>query len=157
MGTSLCRIFWLVSEKKKTKDDQLSYLFCKGRNWCLWAVLPKWFRISAFYRKSSAKFQEEKREGCSFWFQNDNLEARKWGSMCHLRRWIIQVCFLLYTILYHKTIIKDYSIYVLKTILLAKTLKNYSNISWIMWVKQKRWRCSCPTPWKIKDVMFIFL
>ena len=157
MGKSPCRIFWSVSENKKTKDEKFSHLFCKGRNWCLWALLPKWCRISAFCWKSSAKFQEEKREGCSSLFQNDNWETRKWGSTCHLRSWIIQVCFLLHAIFYHKTIIKDYSIHVLKTILWAKTLKNYSNFFWIIWVKPRRWRWSSPTPWKIKDVMFIFL
>ena len=157
MGKSLCRIFWLVSKKKKTKDDKLSHLFCKRRNWCLWALLPKWCRISAFCWKSLAKFEEEKHEGCSSWLQNDNWETRKWDCTCHLQSWIIQVCFLLHAIFYHKTIIKNYSIHVLKTILWAKTLKNYSNFFFIIWVKPRRWRWSSPTLWKIEDVMFIFL
>ena len=33
--------FLLVFEKKKTKDDTFSHLFCKGRDWCLLALLPK--------------------------------------------------------------------------------------------------------------------
>ena len=125
MGKSLYRIFWLVSEKRKTKDNKFSLLFCRVRNWCLWALLPKWCRVSGFCWKSSAKLQGKKREGCSSWFQNDDRETRKWRISWHLWSWIIQVCFLFHVIFYHNTKAKDYSIHILQTILWAKTFKNY--------------------------------
>ena len=126
---------------RKRKEKMISSVICsvrEGTDVC-GPFLPKWCRISAFCWKSSAKFQEEKREGCSSWFENDNREARKRGSTCHPQSWIIQGCFLLHASFYHKTKIKDYSIHVLKTILWAKTLKNYSNFFWIIWVKLRRW------------------
>ena len=79
-------------------------------------------------------------------FKKNDRETRKGGNSCHLRGWIIQVCFLLHAIFYHNTKIKDHNIHVIETILRTKTLQNYSDFFSVTWVNPKKWRWSSPPP-----------
>ena len=138
MGKSLCRIFWLVSEKEKTKYDKFIHLLCKGRNWCLWALLPKWCRITAFCWKSSANFQEEKCAVIGFKTiieREENEEARVIYGVGSYR----------FVSFFTPSLSWDYN-----QRLQYLCSKNCS-LS-----KPRRWRWCSPTPWKI-TVMFIFL
>ena len=136
MRKLLYKIFWFVSEIKNQKMiNSVIYSARVGADVCGPCYQND---VESQYWKSSLKLQEKKRQGCSSWFQNYDYLTRKWENTRHQRSWIMQVCFLLHVIFYQKTNIKYYSIHVLKTILSTKTLKKYSNVLWIKWLKPRR-------------------
>ena len=113
---------FLIGFWENKTDDKFSHLFCKVRDWCLWVYLPSDVKSQHFVENIQQSFKKRSMRDAVLHFKMI-IETRKWGSTCHLRTWIIQVCFLLHAIFYHKIIIKDYSIHVLKAILWAKTPK----------------------------------